>query len=89
MSAATMRPPWSQGSVKSSSVISAMWSFGTPAAFTRPPTGRAALWMKSVCGWATPVSPPGSPPPATSTGSHGFARRHLSVFGSRHLPCVA
>ena len=26
MSAATMRPPWSQGSVKSSSVISATWS---------------------------------------------------------------
>ena len=89
MSAATMRPPWSQGSVKSSSVISATLFLRTPAARTRPSVGRVALWMKPVCGWATPLSPPGMPPPATSTGSHGCAARTRSVFGSRQRPLVA
>ncbi len=90
MSAATIRPASSQsGPVKSSSVISATLPFRTPAARTLPSVGRLALWMKSVCGWATPFSPPGRPPPATSTGSHGCARRTASIFGSRHLPLVA
>jgi hypothetical protein len=89
MSAATMRPPWSQGSVKSSSVISAMLPLRTPLARTRPSVRRFALWMKAICGWATPSSPPGRPPPATSTGFQGLARRTRSVRGSRQRPRVA
>ncbi len=79
MSAATMRPPWSQGSVKSSSVIKTMLSSFTPAACTLPFNGRAELWMKSVCGCATPFVPPATPPPAIRIGSHGFATRILPV----------
>src|SRR5215212_375488 len=86
MSAATMRPPWSHGSVKSSSVMRATLPSATPEARTWPLSGRVELWMKSVPGCATPSSPPGRPPPATRTGSQGLATRTVSVLGSRHLP---
>ena len=89
MSAATIRPPCRQGAVKSSSATSAMLSSATPEAWIFPFSGRAALWMKSVPGWATPSLPPGRPPPAISTGFVGVAVRARSRTGSRQLPLVA
>ena len=89
MSAATMRPLALHGPVKSSSVMTTTFPSGTPAALISPPSGLAALWMKSVCGWATPSGPPSMPPPAIRIGSHGLAFRIVSVRGSRQRPLVA
>ena len=83
-SAATMRPPWSQGSVKSSSVTSTMLPSCHAEARTAPSSGRVELWMKSVCGWATPFAPPGD---AAAGDEHRVPRlartRILPVRGSR------
>src|SRR4029453_894851 len=66
-----------------------MFPSATPEACTWPLSGCAALWMKSVCGCATPFGPPSIPPPATSTGSHGLAVALFSVNGSRPPPLGA
>jgi hypothetical protein len=80
----TIRPSVSQSSLNCSSVPMSTLSGFTPAARTRPPTGRSELCM-NMTGSAVPATPP----PATRTGAHGAAQRHSRLSGSRWRPEVA
>ena len=79
-----MRPLFSHGVVKSSSVPTSTLPRATPSARTEPSVGRPELCM-NIMGCAVPPTPP----PATSTGSNGVARRQRFWYGSRCRPRVA
>ena len=84
MSDSTIRPLAAHGSVKSSSVPTSTLPRLTPFARTLPSSGRAELCM-NITGWFVPPTPP----PATSTGASGVARRTWPVRGSRRRPLLA